>query len=229
MSNATAAVMVMFLASAPVEYEVMNVEKQVREGGSLAGRKTEIVMPQRIIRKATAERDRLKVEVTLAERALVIGGKVAGVDRTPKTASYYINSRGERLEPDAPADVAAGLQPVLPAGPVPLGHTWKTTIAPSAAFGLPIQVEHQLNSIVERQGKRCALILSRASAKGIDPATRVGASLKADSVAAYALTEGVLVESRARVDFNLKFPGGGAAGEKILRRHVERTVTRVAK
>jgi hypothetical protein len=207
----------------PLAYEITTTNRYERDGGSTGRREDSSRILAAAVQSTAADAKGLTVSIEQTARVLEINGELARVDDEPERFSYAMDARGQSASRPAD-DPAVALQPVFPAGDVPVGHRWSVTVPPSKEFALPIQVEHRLVRVSAAGGRREATILTTARAAGPDAATGIVARLECGGTMQFAVDEGCVVRSRSRIELALEFPKEGPAGEKKLTRTVERTV-----
>jgi hypothetical protein len=166
----------------------------------------------------------VKVE-SLAKDLKVNDVPVSDAAFKPRTFTYAMTARGERMEMSASDDAAIGLSPVLPEGEVAPGFSWEAVVPASTKLPEPIKVKHSFDRIEMLQGVPCAVIVSEGAAKGQD-ASGARFALKLAGSTAIALKEGAIVRARTFTTFTVRAARPAPGGHQIVRQQIDRIVTR---
>lgn len=215
--------------AAAVQYWVHSIERESRHALG-ASPQWHLVEGLALVHQAMQEapEGKLSVAISSQARALAVEKKIvptkmgAGV----QTLAYAMTRRGEQTDPAAQKELTALVSPVFPAGPVPVGHTWKVQVPASEKFRLPLDVSHTVESIKSFKGARCAVIRTTVRAKGADPKAGCLVDVQIDGHGAFDLDAGNWLKNRTSISLVVAFAKPQPGGWQMLGRTVVRTVER---
>lgn len=171
---------------------------------------------------------KLSVAISTEAKSLMLEGKLIDTRSKPlkDTYTYVMSKRGELADPAKAAELSALASPILPAGPVAVGHSWKATVPPTKQFRLGFEISHTFEAIKDVKGAKLAVIRSVAKAKGRDETSKSTVGLTVDGTALFDIAAGAWVKSKTVTNSSVRFDKPAKNGTRMLTKGVLRVVTR---
>lgn len=198
-------------ADKPVEYWIRTTERVTRKRGDASAGRPEVdaLVLTSQTRTATATGTIAVISRPHSVQAWANGEEIAPGEFVTGASSYAIRPDGSSVA-EEPLTAESALTPVLPAGPVPLGHTWSVVVPASKKLPVGLTVTHVLQRVQVVDGVECAVIKSAGEAKGILKELGAPFVVKLEAETAIGLGDGLLLRARGERRLLVKRPNAPA-------------------